>query len=729
MRAFAKSLTLFSTLLLLIACGGGGSLDRGDNTPGEGGGESEPAINISLEMVNANGESDKALSIGNPLTILATVTDESGAPIDASVVFASNPANMAVFAGNGIATTNSSGLAAMVMTVGAGAGGGEISATVTSGDLTKTATITFTSSGNGQGSLEPATLELYSSAVQMASSGSDKVELIALVKNAQSVLMEGVDVSFSTSSDAGVELQVTQGESAADGTARAMLSTQNNAANRTITVTAQTGTLTQSVDILITGTEVFINGSRSITLGDTVDLTLRVQDSDGVAIANQAIEVTADKGTLSSSSVVSGADGQATVQYTGGESGVAVISASALNASGELEINVQEDAFSFTTYPEDDVELGEEVTLTVTWNREGSPFVGGDVTFTASRGTIVSGATGTTDASGQASFTLRSDNAGGSSITATGTDSEGEEVSARVQVEFVATVPATVQVDASPDQIGPDGQTSTITAIVKDASGNLVKGAVVSFNVDDTSTGSVSPSQATTDSNGVASTVFTSGSVTSEDAVLIRAEIGNNSAVFDTVTLTVGKRAFDVSIGTGNVLQVVDDSTYLKEFAVFVTDSAGQPVENVELTASSTPIKLSKGGVYRKGTWGWDGDVWFPMVSATCDNEDQNENGILESSEDFNNDNFLTPGIVGSLSFKNGSITDANGQATLQLRYPKAYAIWYDSEVSVFAESFGSEASASMKFNYSIASSDIDDEAAPPPDSPFGTGTLCSDTE
>lgn len=732
MSAFAKSLTVVSTLFLLIACGGGGSLER-DSTSG-GGTTTDPTYTITLSVQNQSGEDDKSLSVDNPLTVIATVKDESGNALsDTLVTFTFSQDELAEWGNDtGTARTDENGQATIGITVGTLSGDGQITATIASGE---TGTTTFSSTGGGQSSTQPAILELYASAVQLASSGSDTVELIALVKNAQSVLMEGVDVSFSAPADAGVEMQLVQSTTAEDGTARAILSTQNNATNRTVTVTAQAGSLSQTVDIEVFGTEVTINGTSSIILNDSVDLTIRVQDSDGVAIPNQTVALSASSGTLASTSVVTGTDGQATVTYTGTTSGSDTIIASALNASTSFVVTVQEDEFTFTTVPTAEIPLGTAQSLTVTWNKDGVAYANGDVSFTASRGTITAGATGTTDANGQASFTIQSDNAGVAAITATGEDADGNQVSARVSIEFIATSPATLQADASPDLIGPDGQTSTITAIVRDAEGNLVKGSVISFNIDDTSTGSISPSQATTDSNGVASTVFTSGSVTSENAVTITATVSDTPAVFDTVNLTVGNRAFDVSIGTGNLVSKPDDATYLKEFAVFVTDSVGRPVQGVSLTASSVPVKRANGGVYRKGYWIWTGTAWTITttsatgLTATCDNEDlPPANGILDAGEDYNGDGFLTPGIVGTLSFKDTNVTDENGQATLELRYPRAYAAWYDAQITVFAQSTGSEASASMKFTLTAAADDLKDESSPPPPSPFGTGTLCTDT-
>ncbi|QPG04480.1 Ig-like domain-containing protein [Salinimonas marina] len=734
MRELAKSLLFVTTLGLITACGGGGELERegetsqtDTNTDADNDGqEATPVYTVAMSLQNTSGSPDKNLSQDNPLNASVTVADEQGnVRSDTLVTFSLSNEELASFSNDtGTARTDENGVASIGLSAGALAGDGLLTATTTEGEV---GTITFTSAGTTQESVEPATLDLYTSKVQLASSGSDTVQLTALVKNSQSVLMQDVPVAFSAPSESGVEIEVTQAQTDPSGRALAKLSTENNAENRIVTVTARVGELTQDIEVEIVGTEVTINGTQSVILNDTVALTLRVQDSDGVAIANQTIEIAADKGELSANTVQTGSDGQVNVNYTGTQSGKDTISASSLNAGATFAITVQEDDFVFSQAPSSEVPLNTPQTLTVSWSKDDSAFAGGDVTFTASRGTITA-ADAQTNAGGEASFTIESDNAGIAAVTATGVDNDGEEVSARIEVEFVAVTPATLQADATPDILGPDGQKSTITAIVRDVNGNLVKNSVVTFNVDDTSTGSIAPSQATTDSNGVASTVFTSGAVTSEDAVVVTAQVAEDTAVADNVVLTVGNRPFDISIGTGNLLQAPDESTYLKEFAVFVTDSAGRPIEGEALTVSVTPVKFASDGEYRKGFWSWDDEksLWVPQVTASCPNEDINSNGNLDAGEDNNGDELLTPGIVGSIRFIGDGVTDANGQATLQYRYPKEYAVFTDAEIAVFARSTASEASAYTRYTLSILASDISTEASPPPANPFGSNADCS---
>ncbi|MEC8491125.1 MAG: Ig-like domain-containing protein, partial [Pseudomonadota bacterium] len=580
---------------------------------------------------------------------------------------------------------------------------------------------------------EPASLELYANSIQLASSGSDEVELIALVKNEQSVLMEGVEVSFSAASGDGVELQLTQPETAADGTARAILTSQNDASNRTVTITAGAGSLTQTVEITIAGTEVTINGASSVILNDSVDYTIRVQDSDGTSILNQDVVLSAVNGTLSSTTVNTGANGQATVSYTASTSGEDTITAAALNAETSFTVQVQQDEFNFVNLPTEEVPLGQTQTITVQWRQDNTPVVGQNVTFSASRGVIAGNATVVTDAEGQASIDISANNAGISSITASASDGSGNVlVSALTQIEFIATTPHTLIADASPDIIGPDGQTSTISAVVRDVDGNLVKNSVVNFSVSDVSTGFVSPSQATTDSKGIATTVFTSGSVSTQDAVVVTAFVADDPAIDDEVVLTVGARAFDISLGTGNELEEATSTSYLKRFGVFVSDSAGQPVSGVNLTASVAPVKYVNGGEYRTGFWVFDDDAsqWVAIVNQNCETEDVNDNGILDTTprdEDTNEDGMLTPGLIGTIAFANGAaVTDENGYAELEYRYPRSYAIWYDAVISVFGQSTGSEASAKMRYTLSISADDVTDEGASPPANPFGVTDQCT---
>merc|ERR1712137_288148 len=159
---------------------------------------------VSLVLQNSDGEQDNELSTNNALTAVATVTDADGNPQDDILLtFSLSNSDLAEFSNDtATALTDENGIASIGMAVSDLSGDGEVIVTLPTGESDST---TFSSSGRTSVSEEPASLELFADSIQLASSGSDEVELIALVKNEQSVLMEGVEVSFSAPSEDGVQ--------------------------------------------------------------------------------------------------------------------------------------------------------------------------------------------------------------------------------------------------------------------------------------------------------------------------------------------------------------------------------------------------------------------------------------------------------------------------------------------------------------------------------------------
>lgn len=727
-----RTLIGFFALLCLFSCGGGGSLER-DGTTTDTGDDTDTdtvTISVQLELTDSTGQASTELSEATPLTLVTTVTDSNGDPVTSTLVtYTFQPEGLAVFGNDsGTASTDSNGVATIEVLVGEDSGAGEVTALISSGESAST---TFNSAGTVLIGEQPASLDLFGSSIQLASSGSDEIELVALVKDANNVLLEGIDVTFSA--DQGASLQLENGGSVAvtgaDGIARATLTTQNNQENRTITVTANTATFSEELEVQVVGTQININGSASAILSDPVPLTISLVDSDGSGIANETVTLSTTNGELSETSAVTSTEGQITVNYTGNISGTDTVVASALNSVAEFVIVVQEDDFSFIDGTDDEiveVELNTAQELNVQWLKNAVAYANGTVTLTTSRGMITDDSA-TTGSDGTVSFSIQSDNAGFASITATGVDEDENEVSARTTVEFIATEAASIIVDGTPDSVAPSGQTSTVTSVVRDPNGNLVKGKVINFVVDDVSGGTISPNQATTDRSGIASTVYTSNAVSSFEAVKVYATVADTPSVSDFTSLTVGDRAFDISIGTGRLIDSEQTSSYSKEFSVFVTDPDSNPVTNALMTFSAPPVKFTDGGVYRKGYWVYDedDDIWVQVVTATCTNEDVDGNGILDDGEDFNNDGTLTPGNV--VSIPSTGTTDDNGQALINILYAKQFGAWVDVDISVNAESSGSESSESQQFSLPVAAADLTDDASPPPSSPYGIGLNCND--
>jgi hypothetical protein len=734
-----RTLFGFLALLSLFSCGGGGSLSRDDTTNGgtTGGGTVTVTRSITLAFTDVNGQPSTSLSESNPLTLTATVTDSNGDPVTSTLItYRFQPEGLADYGNDaGTASTDANGVATIQIIVGANSGAGEIVATLSSGEE---ATTTFNSAGTILIGEQPASLDLFSSSIQLASSGSDEIELIALIKDANNVLLEGVDVTFSA--NAGASLQVTQATSAADGIARAILTTQNNAENRSIEVTARSGTFSEILNISVVGTGISVNGPPSVILGSNAEYTIFLSDSDGRGIANKMVQITSQNGNqFDSSELVTDEEGQVKVNYTANNSGIDMITASALNASGVLNISVQQDQFSFTNVTSEDIPLGDLSTLKLTWLKENAPLQNGAITLTTTRGTLTTGSV-TTDAEGNASFQISSNNAGRAVVSAQGKDTNGNIVNARADVEFIAKNVNNIILSASPNSIGPSGQKSTVTAVLRDAAGNLVKGKTVNFNADDVSGGEISPASAVTDSNGLASTVYTSLNVTKENGITITAK-EPESGVDAVVNLTVANRAQFISIGTGNLIESPDETSYLKKFTVFVTDANSNPVSNVELTVTGTPVKYTDllepnaevgdpnyqviRPAFYKGFWSAfpsieDFEYWVAVRTIGCANEDVDSDGIEDPNENTNGDDGLTP--VNIVSIDGNVVTDENGQAIIELRYAKTFAAWGEIKITASTPVSGSESQASQFFTLSASSDDLRLDTTPPNNNPFGTG-------
>jgi len=165
------------------------------------------------------------------------------------------------------------------------------------------------------------------------------------------------------------------------------------------------------------------------------------------------------------------------------------------------------------------IALGQVVTVTVHWTSSGSAVTGQPINFSSTRGSL-SAASVNTNGSGDASVTISSTTAGPAVISASGTG-----VAATLNVDFLATNPTAIAVQASPATIPTQGQ-STISAIVRDAQDNLVEGQTVNFQLTDTTGGSLSVASAVTDVQGRAQTVYTAtGTPSSSNGVSVLATV------------------------------------------------------------------------------------------------------------------------------------------------------------------------------------------------------------
>ena len=285
-----------------------------------------------------------------------------------------------------------------------------------------------------------------------------------------------------------------------------------------------------------------------------VTFNVSLTDSAGAGLAGYAVTVASANGnTLSAGSLTTDSTGHATFTLTASKAGTDTVSAKALGLTASQSLSVSSQSFAFTAPSAGtNIALNAAQALSVLWTNSGAPVAGQTVTFSTTRGLFANNATtttATTSSTGTATpATVSSTTAGPAVITASGSG-----VTAQLQVNFVATVPSQINVQASPDTVETSGQ-STITAIVRDAQDNLVEGQTVDFQLTDKTGGSISVATAVTNAQGVAQTVYTATSTASgSNGVSVTAAV-QGTAIQSTVTLTVGGQTVFLSLGTGATL-------------------------------------------------------------------------------------------------------------------------------------------------------------------------------
>ncbi|MBZ9610169.1 Ig-like domain-containing protein [Rheinheimera maricola] len=698
-----------------------------------------------MQLTDGSGQAATQLSQASSLTISATLTaTNNGNVVNQLIEFSLNDAELAVF-GNTAATalTNAQGVATISLLVGTKSGAGTVTAAF--GD--RTANAGFNSAGDGGGEVDVTvgSVALIADTLQLGSGSGSAVELSALVRDTNNVVLADIPVVFSSDSGEIVQIDAVTG---ANGVAKATLSTQTNKNIRDILVSARVQQQNSTLTVSVVGTKVEIAAPSSVVLGDTTSVDVFLTDSNDSGIQGQEVVIVSSLGnTVSDTSpITAGSAGKATFSYTAVNSGVDILSVSALGSVSSTNINISADAFAFIQAADEgeqvlEVNLDTPQELSVEWLVNNTPNVGDNVTFNTTRGEIADAAINLdgavtsqdiTDIDGQAQTVVRSQFAGLSTISATGGEGSNT-VKANKIVEFVAVVPTKIEVQAFPAQVGP-GETSTVRAIVRDANNNPVKNQTVVFSLDNAAGGVISSGTAITNSQGLASTVFTADTNTGAGVgglnLQIKGTLQANSAVEGMTDIAVGERTLFFRFGTGNTITKPNQSLYAKEFSIIVTDSSGNPVANQQLNVAAVPVS------YGIGEWVKDPappaafKVWSAFREHTCVNEDADLNGILDlvdneigTGEDRNKDGMLTPGNAATVP--QVVTADENGIATFEVRYPQDHGAWLDIRLQVSGFAAGTENVAHREYTLAVSSEDTTNEASQPPRNPFGAINDC----
>lgn len=618
------------------------------------------------------------------------------------------------------------------------------------------------SSGSGGSATSVARVDLKKSSPSISSDARQVVQLYATVKSEANVALAGVPVSFSASGT-GVTLAVSQPTTDASGQVSAQLSL-DDPENRSVTVRVIANGVGASTTIDVVGTTTAISGPSSLAVNAPASYQVVVKDASGAPVAGKTVQLTSTAGnSISMANAQTDAQGRVAVVVTPSKTGADTLSASAAGATGVLALQVSSTSIAFAAPAEQtEIVVGSAKPVSSLLLDFGSPVASARVSFGATRGTLTPAAS-LTGVDGVASSSIVSSYAGTSMLTATAPNGSVASTS----VLFVGGPSNKLELQAWPSNLGvtlpgstPD--TSQIIAIVRDRADNPVKGVRVDFSASDPSNGiGLSQAYAISDEFGRASVSFypgpqptgtnqvtvaaqtvrctdiTTGAVTRD---LTREECAAASLAMaalpmlsDQTSLSVGRRALQVRIGTGNETAKLDAVYNEVPYAVLVTDSAGNPARGVALNANVVSLN------YRAGNWipipdCADGEPCWQLIGPTCNGEDVNRNLRLDPGEDRNGDGVLTPGSVATAYFPESGgaaagTTDANGSATLQVRYLRDRSARVNVVLRVSASvPDGTEGAASAAFVLPMLSSDVTDKALAPPGAlgaEVGYGTSC----
>ncbi|MCO7249202.1 hypothetical protein [Pseudoalteromonas sp. Ps84H-4] len=146
------SIIVFSSLL--VACGGGGSLenDSGSLDGGDGGTTDTPSYSVSVKGYTAGtNEESSSVTVESPLTISATLTNQGVAVSGEVITFSLDGSIGLITPASGTSLTDSNGVASITVTAGDTAGAGIITASYIVGEETFSDTFGFTSDGSQTG--------------------------------------------------------------------------------------------------------------------------------------------------------------------------------------------------------------------------------------------------------------------------------------------------------------------------------------------------------------------------------------------------------------------------------------------------------------------------------------------------------------------------------------------------------------------------------------------------
>ncbi len=534
------------------------------------------AVGTSSAVVKTIATDKTSLNIveGKSGTITATTYDANDLSLSDIVLNASVDNDLVAAVLTGSATTDADGQA--VFTVDGNAVG-ETNLSIAANNISTSIPVTILQKSG----LVVDSLDITPSKLTVAKNALGTITVKTLDANETRIPNVSIKVSNNNTSSVSIE-----GDKVTDDIAEAsFLVTGIEEGSASITFTSDSISGTGTVSVVVPKTIALESTSLSIKEHESAVVTTTVEDADGNVMADQSVSAmsadtsiasvdaqqTTDENGNASFTVTGSSIGDTTVTFTSG-SATADVSVSVVSGGVLTSLDIEPDKLSII--------LSYSGTATVTaLDQDNNSMTGIDIAATSDDTDIVTvDNSQTTNADGQAFFSIRSLSAGSATI-----DFTADSISNSLPVSVLNTVPSSLTLSKKKLNVYL-GQTGTITATVLDQNDSAISDITVEANSSDTSIATIDPNK-TTDDDGKASFGITGKS---------EGESG--------VTLSVGTLTASASV---TVIELIPSSILIDEsllklsqcesgsVTVSVFDDTGVPIPDVTVNAS-VPKKESQ---------------------------------------------------------------------------------------------------------------------------------------
>ncbi|HID12027.1 MAG TPA: hypothetical protein EYP17_12130, partial [Candidatus Latescibacteria bacterium] len=422
----------------------------------------------------------------------------------------------------------------------------------------------------------PFSISIFVEDAELPADGLSSTQVVALLRDERHNPLPGKEVHFSATSGV-IDASATTGK---DG--RAEVSLRSARRNGVVYVVATYGAVSETSQVAFSGVSVQVSASPSALLADgrtKAALRAVLKDAAGRPISGEEVRLETTLGSLLYASGRTDTRGTFVDSIWSEEPGEAVVKVEGAGASGEVRVDFTDYRLTLRAEPKTfAVFVGSSAVTAELVDGRGDPVEGATISFSTSSGRI-SPAVTVTGPDGRAETTLTGTTAGPATVTATA-EVDGGRVSASVEVVLTSAEPASVILKAEPIVVRADGGKATLRAVVTDARGNPVRGAVVGFTLSGAKGGArMEPATSTTDENGVATSTFIAGAVPSRrpEDIYIVASVQGTDVVSEPLFLTVAGAPAQLTLGYTPPPVSNGDGTFSLKVAALVSDVNGNP--------------------------------------------------------------------------------------------------------------------------------------------------------